>query len=322
VTRRCFAELLIGQQLWPHQLEVARSPARYRVICAGRQVGKSRTLSILALHQAFAVARSVVLLVSAGDTASKRLLEDVASLALASPLLAGSVLDESSQLVTLTNGSTIRSVPASQRQIRGWAVDLLVLDEAGFIDPEIWRAAEPAIIARPGSRVVLSSSPWGGPDHFFRQLWNRGMTVPDEMYAAWHWPSSMSPLVDEALLAEIREREEPRYFDREYRALWTDEAGAYFAESELSAAVGDWSMVPPEEAHQVVGPGVAGGVDWGSRGMRTRSLWSRRAGLTTGAGFGCGCRGLRRRRARRTRIGSSEWSRRRVTVAAGTTTAR
>jgi Terminase large subunit, T4likevirus-type, N-terminal/Terminase RNaseH-like domain len=261
-----FAELLLGAPLWPHQLEVVRSPARYRVICAGRQVGKSRLLAVLSLHQAFSRAGSLTLLVSAGDVASRRLLSDVAALAQA-PLLAGSVVDELSQRVVLTNGSSIRSVPASSSQIRGWPVDQLVVDEAAFIDPEIWRSAEPSIIARPGSRIVLSSSPWGPADHFFRVLWNRGMTSPDEQVASWHWPSSISPLVDQELLEQIREREPAAYFEREFLALWTDSSGAYFSTSEIESAIGDYELIDPDVdpvGAQRVG-GVSGGIDWGGR---------------------------------------------------------
>lgn len=259
-----FAELLLGAPLWGYQHDAAVSPARYRVICAGRQVGKSRLLAVVALHHAFAHPGANVLIVSAGDTAAKRLLEDVAALAAASPLLSGSVADESSKLVTLSNGSTIRAVPASAAQIRGWAVDLLILDEAAFIDPEIWRAAEPAIVARPGSRVVLSSSPWGAPEHFFRALWTRGMAEPGASLAAWHWPSSVSPLVDDVLLEEIRDRETPSYFAREFLAQWTDSAGAYFTTAELEAATVEGGLVDVEDlAAAAAAGGVVAGVDWG-----------------------------------------------------------
>jgi hypothetical protein len=258
-----FAELLVGAPLWGHQLEVVRSTARYRVLCAGRQVGKSRLFAILALHQAFAVPNSTVLLVSAGDTASKRLLEEVASLALASPFLSGSIVEDTSKMFVLSNGSKILSVPASQRQIRGWPVDLLIVDEAGFIDQEVWRSAEPTIIARPGSRVLLCSTPWGGPEHFFRQLWRRGMDAPDDHVASWHWPSTASPLVDAELLAEIQGRESPHYFAMEYLAEWVDDVGAYFSEAELAGAVADYELVPPAEAGVKVGQWVVGGVDWG-----------------------------------------------------------
>lgn len=273
-----FAEQLLQTPLWPHQLDLARSPARYRIVCAGRQVGKSRLLAAVALHTAYTRRNALVLLVSAGETASRRLLEDCASLALASPLLRGSVLDESKSELTLSNGSRVLSVPASARQIRGWPVDLLIVDEAGFVDSEIWRAAEPAIIARPGSRVILASSPWGGPDHFFRQLWHRGMSAPDAHVSSWHWPSSVSPLVDASLLEQIREREPSDYFAREYEAQWTDSAGAYFSEADLSAAATVTELVPPEDGGEL--GSVVGGVDWGfARDANALSVIAARAEL-------------------------------------------
>ncbi|BAS16551.1 large terminase protein [Arthrobacter sp. Hiyo8] len=256
---------VLGRPLWPHQLEVARSKARYRVICAGRQVGKSTTLSTVALFEAATRRNITVLLVSAGEVASRRLLEECQALAHGSPLLGGSVLDDSKSLLTLSNGSRIISVPASSRQIRGWPVDVLILDEAGFIDTEIWRAAEPAIIARPGSRVILVSTPWGDSTHFFRALWQRGMDAPDEQVESWHWPSSVSPLVDEVLLEQIRQRESSDYFRREFLAEWTDAAGAYFTEAEIMDAVADYATCPPADLERWLDrPYVAaGGVDWG-----------------------------------------------------------
>jgi hypothetical protein len=255
-----FAEELVGQPLWQHQAAVVRSPARYRMITAGRQSGKSRTLAIMALHTAYSKAGAQVLVVSAGDIAAKRLLDEVTSLATVSPLLRGSVLDETKSTLILSNGSTVLSVPASQRQIRGWAVDLLIIDEAGFVGDDIWRAAEPSVIARPGSRIVLCSSPWGGPEAFFRVLWRRGTTAPDAMYESWHWPSSVSPMVDDELLAEIANREHPDYYRREYEALWIDGAGSYFSPTELDAAVRDFEPVAPADAG---GRWAVGGVDWG-----------------------------------------------------------
>jgi len=112
--------------------------------------------------------------------------------------------------------------------VRSAEADLLLVDEAGFVSQEVWEAAEPVILARPGSRVLLASSPWGGVEHFFRQLWVQGMTAPDAQVAAWHWPSSVSPLVDVVLLEQIRERSRPDYFAREYLAEWTDESGTVF----------------------------------------------------------------------------------------------
>jgi len=255
-----FAELLVGQPLWPHQLEVVASPARYKAICAGRRAGKSRIFGTLALHQAFAVPMSKTLIVSAGDSSSKRLFKEVASMASA-PLLGASVADETTSLLTLSNGSTVECVPSSMRQVRSAEADLLLVDEAGFVAQEIWEAAEPIILARPGSRVLLASSPWGGSEHFFRVLWQQGMTAPDGAVAAWHWPSSISPMVDVELLEQIRERSPADYFAREYLAEWTDESGSYFTSAELDAAATVESMVCPADGGSL--GTVVGGVDWG-----------------------------------------------------------
>ncbi|BCN57124.1 terminase large subunit domain-containing protein [Prescottella equi] len=256
-----FAQQLVGQPLWEHQRELAECPARYRVVCAGRQVGKSRGVAIIALHRAFTQPGSLILLVSAGETASLRLLEECAALALNSPMLAGSVMDDHKTQLLLSNGSRIISVPASQRQIRGWSVDLLIIDEAGFVDNEIWRAAEPSIIARHGSQVILLSSPWGNFEHFFRRLWKQGTDSPDADVTAFHWPSSVSPYISQDDLDKIQAREPAHYFNREYLAEWTDEAGAYFTTAELDDAVADYELVEPSQANgrQL----VVGGIDWG-----------------------------------------------------------
>lgn len=242
-----FGKMLCGAPLWDHQVAVAKSRARYRIICSGRQAGKSRALAVLALQRAFSQPGAVVLIVSAGETAARRLLAEVATLA-KSPMLSASVLDDNQTVLVLSNGSRVMSVPASQKQIRGWAVDLLILDEAGWISNEIWRAAEPAIIARPGSRVIMCSSPWGGPEDFYRQLWQRGMDSPGGMYESWHWPSSISPLVDQSLLDEIESRETSEYFRREYLAEWTDDAGLFLTEAEISSCVASYELVPPSVA--------------------------------------------------------------------------
>lgn len=270
-----FADLLVGRPLWPHQAEVVRSPARLRAICAGRRAGKSQVFGVLALHQAFAVPGSKVLIVSAGEVAAKRLFREVATMA-AAPLLGGSVVDESTSTLVLSNGSRVECVPASVRQTRSAEADLLIIDEAGFVGQDIWEAAEPVVLARPGSRVLLASSPWGSSEHFFRVLWTRGMDNPDEHVESWHWRSDVSPLVDTNLLEQIRLRSSADYFEREYLALWTDDAGAYFTTAELDNATADYRMTRPEDLPARMSgaqweewmagrpPFAAGaGVDWG-----------------------------------------------------------
>jgi tRNA(Met) C34 N-acetyltransferase TmcA len=159
---RAFAEA-VGQPLASWQAASLRLDHRTTVLVAPRQSGKSRSLAATALWWAYGRPGQRVLVVSAGEDASRRLLAQAASIAITSPLLSGSVTDETSGLLILSNQSEIRSVPASERAVRGWSTDLLLIDEAAQVDDELLLgAAIPTTAARPNARIVLASSPGGG----------------------------------------------------------------------------------------------------------------------------------------------------------------
>lgn len=252
-----FAREIVGAPLWPHQLELARSDARIRTVCSGRQAGKSRTLALLALHKAFSQPGGRVLVLSAGEEAAKVLLAEIAGL-LDAPLMRGSTVEENRSRIVLSTGSEIVCVPASTRQVRGRSIDLLILDEANFMPDELWQAASFTVLARPGSRVVMASSPWTR-DHFFTTAYNAGRNGADG-YAAFHWPSTASPLVDRGLLDQFAQTMTDRDYRREVLAEWVDDAGSYFSVAELDDAVADYALTPPERAY---GQLAVGGIDWG-----------------------------------------------------------
>src|ERR1035438_5861349 len=88
----------VGRPLAPWQVAALALEQRTTVIVAPRQTGKSRSLAVLALWSAFRRADQLVLIISAGEDASRRLLAEAAAVAMRSPLLSGSVVDENSGL--------------------------------------------------------------------------------------------------------------------------------------------------------------------------------------------------------------------------------
>lgn len=72
---------------------------RTTAIVAPRQSGKSRSLAVLALWWAYRRPEQRVLIVSAGEEASRRLLGQVRRVAAGAPLLAGSVVDEQAGMI-------------------------------------------------------------------------------------------------------------------------------------------------------------------------------------------------------------------------------
>jgi hypothetical protein len=263
--------------MFDHQVELARCAARVRVVCAGRQAGKSDALAKIALHEAATRRNVLVLVLSAGDVAAKRLLGTCASLAANSDLLRGSVTDEYKSEMALSNGSRIVSIPASERQARGWSSDVLIVDEAAFVAESIWESIEPTIIARPGSRIIITSSPFSR-DSWFARTYQRALDGADPaLYASFHWPSSINPLVDAEWLAEKQRTSNPLTFAREYLAEFTDSQTALLSPEELEGAVADYELIPPSIAkrdHWFMAragwgrreeryPACVAGVDWG-----------------------------------------------------------
>jgi hypothetical protein len=259
-----FADLA-GRPLTEQQTDSLMLEARVTVIVAPRQSGKSESLGVLGLHHAFAHSRSRVLIVSAGEEAARRLLARVREIATSSPLLRGSVVDETAGLLTLTNGSELRSVPASERQVRGWSVDLLLVDEAAMVsDDLILGAAFPTTAARPQARIVMASSATTAAGAFYDHvmLGRQGA----EHVRAFAWRLSDAPWISASVIAAARESMTPTRFSAEYEGQFASGADALYPRELLDRATADFLM-----------PGMAGlgehaglaGVDWGVTNDRT-----------------------------------------------------
>ena len=251
---------LAGRPLTTAQATSLRLETRVTVIVAPRQSGKSRSLAVLALHRAFRAAGFRVLIVSAGEEAAKRLLAEVRSIATSSPLLRGSVVDETAGLITLSNGSEIRSVPASERQIRGWTVDLLLIDEAALVpDDLILGAAFPTTAARPDARIVMASSATTATGAFFDHvaLGRQG----SEHVRAFAWALVDAPWISPSAIAAARESMAPTRFAAEYEGIFASGADALYPRALLDRVTAEYVM--PGLAGLGVNAGMAG-VDWGA----------------------------------------------------------
>ena len=130
----------------------------------GRQSGKTFALAMRRRTRGSRPGRQI-LIVSAGDEATKDLLAQISQFA-QSPLSAGTVVDDQHHPITLSNGKTIRSVPASEKQIRGRAIDLLIFDEACYLRKK--------------------SGP--GEVHDHRPAWPRGDHVADPLGSSGPFP--------------------------------------------------------------------------------------------------------------------------------------
>jgi hypothetical protein len=235
----------------------------FTVIIGARQVGKSRALAVLACWWALRRPGQQVLVLSASEDGAKRLLRDV-RLVLASPLLAGSVVDEQAALVVLDNGSRITAVAQSERAVRGERVDLLLVDESSSVTDDVFEgAALPTITARAesGARVVLAGTPWGISGWFYRYAM-LGESGADPETRTFRWRVQDCPWVPPSLVQRMRLTMTEARFRSEYECEFVDSGAGLFSRADLMDSAAPYRLVHPLEATS--GSALLG-CDWGNR---------------------------------------------------------
>lgn len=149
---------------------------RFNIINASRQIGKTTVMTILALHFAcFQDYKNVVIVANKEDTAKmifKRV--KLAYEALPNWLKPGVTIWGQTGL-ELTNGSSIQISTTTGSAARGQAIQLLLLDELAFIEPDsivedFWKSVWPTISRAKTSQVLITSTPNGKNNLFFKLM--------------------------------------------------------------------------------------------------------------------------------------------------------
>jgi hypothetical protein len=265
-----FAAKVMHRPLWEHQVEAAASTAFITSIAKARRTGGSELVKILAAWTCFRERGVKTVILSAGQEASRRLTEELGADLAASNLTRASVSDGLTTRIKLDNGSEIISLPASQRAVRGLGrgVKLLVIDEAGFVDNELFRASSYIALDERanGSRILLVGTPWGGVDSFFRLAFDAGV-AGDEDHESHHWTYKKNKNLDHSYLERMRDRISPVEYASEILGEWSDAIGSLFPRWVLERQTAD---IDTPGLGELVGPAQPlGGLDWGVSFDRT-----------------------------------------------------
>jgi cytochrome c-type biogenesis protein CcmE len=211
------------------QVEVLASDYPRKILCCGRQVGKSTIGAVLAIHKALTQPGSIVLVVAPGERQAKLLFQKAARLY----EQAGYPLPAHSHRRTgleLANGSIVEALPAVERTTRGYSVDLLVVDEAAAVPDLDYHGILPALIATQGEQVLLSTP--RGRRGFFHEIWHgaedwqRMMVRSDEVGR-----------IREEDLEVFRRTMPEQFFRQEFYCEWLDTEGSLFSYDDIQAAL-------------------------------------------------------------------------------------
>jgi hypothetical protein len=211
------------------QVEVLSSDHPRKILCCGRQTGKSTVGALLALHKALTQPGSAVLVVAPGERQAKLLFSKAKRLyeQAGHPLPAHS---ERRTGLELSNGSIIEALPAVERTTRGYSVDLLVVDEAAAVPDMDYHGILPALIATQGEQVLLSTP--RGKRGFFHELWHSA----DDWMRATVRSDEVGRIRDEDLEV-FRHTMPEQFFRQEFYCEWLETEGSLFSYDDIQAAL-------------------------------------------------------------------------------------
>lgn len=214
----------------PWQAALLRSTdPRVLMLCA-RQVGKSQTTALLALHTALTRPGSTVTLVAPVEEQANELLRKVTQAYRAIGAPAGTVREAATRL-ELGNGSRVLALPGKESRMRSYSSALLVIDEAARVPDDVMNAASPTMAVSKGRLVALSTA--FAKSGWFYDAW----TDPAEPYLRLSITARECPRIPAAFLASERRKLGQRWFAMEYLNVFGDDVAAVFSTDDIRAAV-------------------------------------------------------------------------------------
>jgi len=191
---------------------------------SGRQVGKSTIISIKAGEYALKNKKKSVMVIASVERQAQLLFEKILAYIYenAKTMIKTGKDRPTKHKINLKNGSVIHCLPTGESGygIRGFTIDLLIADEAAFINEGVWTAVTPMLAVTKGDMWLLST-PHGREGFYYR-------CFSDDKFTSFHVSSEDCPRKDEAFLQHEKEWMTKAQYAQEYLGEFVDELQQFF----------------------------------------------------------------------------------------------
>ena len=217
----------------PWQVQALRSKAKKQALLAARQTGKGEVLTVAGLACATSRPNAMVGILTPSLRQSCRLLRRIRRALPATPYV--TALNRGVETLTLSNGSEIVAWPGNRPDlIRGDTLDLLLADEAAWIEEDAFTATLPMLTMTNGDAIIASTP--GGPSGFLFDIFH-----DDEKGEGWERTLATAddcPRYTEAAKAELRRALGENGYAVEMMCEWREGAETLFTAEELARIFG------------------------------------------------------------------------------------
>lgn len=251
-----FSEVFLGHDVFDYNKKYVDCNDRFIVYRSGRQVGKTMSTAVKAIHFAFfaplmlKTVKDECTIVIAAPTQNQAtiMFDRIRSLIVNNEFLKGYIvrntqsemwvkyLDNTgmSKIITRATGETGTT-------LRGYSPHVIIADECSFIKTSILRAFLPSGMATQ-ARVWLTSTPFSKSGYFYEACMNSKPKNPDGMWREFHVKSLENPLIQEdpTFIEEIKRLTKEEYV-QEVEGEFLDIGNALIPNSLIMEAISDKS---------------------------------------------------------------------------------
>lgn len=231
----------LGWQPYWYQEEILCCTSQFKAVRAGRRVGKTASLSLLALWYGVTNKHFEVLIVCPFVAQVAKIMDNIRELISKSPSVANSVVRDvksSPQVIEFANGSKLRGFAAGgsssgkSDQIRGQDADLIIMDEVDYIADSDIEVIMAILSSNQNVRVFVSSTPRGVRSRLFE--WSRNK---DGAWKEFWYISAEGPGWKPSTEAFYKQLYSTGGFSREFLAEFGEEMAGVFRSQDLQKSI-------------------------------------------------------------------------------------
>jgi len=253
-----------------YQQEIMRCSSQFKAIRAGRRVGKTEAMSVLALWKLFTngglTDRQFEILVLAPYQPQVAKIFDTMrdfigrSSTLNMPgMIKRNVLNP--QMIEFSSGGVIRGWSsgahsgAKSDKVRGQDADFIIMDEVDYINDGDIEVIMAIMASHPTCELIVSSTPTGIRKKLYNWCYDKSQGFKEFWFISAESPS-WSPKVEHM----FKQNYSKTGFDREFLAEFGDEAEGVFRSEDVNRTLADYTY---EECVSHTDSKYVIGVDWG-----------------------------------------------------------
>lgn len=213
--------------LHPKQMEVFKTPVRFRVVVAGRRWGKTQLAKTSMIKYA-KVPNRLVWYVAPSYRMAKQIMwpEILAAL----PKRWIRKVNETNMTIWLINGTRIELKGADNPDsLRGVGIHFLVMDEVQDIDPDAWKKVLRPTLASTGGHALFIGTPKSY--NFLYDLYMLGQDEKNVLlgrWKSWQFPTITSPFIPPEEIAAARNDMGEKDFNQEFMASFETMSGRVY----------------------------------------------------------------------------------------------